>query len=110
MPSRGMPTTYPAPPFEPEANGLNGPNPSIPVPCSSVIFSSSVISFTTMAARSSGKRLVFIHGSEDLLFGVRCAADCIVTEATNNSSQVPATNQPEAQQQRGRCIIILEEI
>src|SRR5207253_10128819 len=61
-----MPTTYPAPPFDPEDSGLMGPKPGCPVPCSNVIFSSSVISFTTSAARSSAERLVFIQGDEDL--------------------------------------------
>src|SRR5258708_37925308 len=62
MPSRGIPTTYPAPPFAETANGLTGPSPRLPVPCSNVIFSSSVIAFTTSEARSSGERLVFVHG------------------------------------------------
>src|SRR5437016_13562827 len=64
-----MPTTYPAPPFDPEDSGLMGPKPGCPVPCSNVIFSSSVISFTTSAARSSAERLVFIQGDEDLVGG-----------------------------------------
>src|SRR5215470_365158 len=72
MPSRGIPTTYPAPPFEPEDSGLIGPSPGCPVPCSNVIFSSSVISLTTIAARSSGDKLVFIQGEEAFV----CAAGC----------------------------------
>src|SRR5215470_5295391 len=69
MPSRGIPTTYPAPPFEPEDSGLIGPSPGCPVPCSKVIFSSSVISLTTRAARSSAERVVFIHGNDFLMGG-----------------------------------------
>src|SRR5882762_319995 len=34
----------------------------MPLPCTRSIFSSSVISFSTRSARSSGERLVFIHG------------------------------------------------
>src|SRR5450755_1915390 len=45
------------------ASGLIGLRSFIPVPCSKETFSSSVISFTTSAARSSGDRLVFIHGA-----------------------------------------------
>src|SRR5450432_3210118 len=62
IPRRAIPTTYPAPPLEADDSGLIGPRPGCPVPCSIVIFSSSVISLTTMAARSSGDRLVFIQG------------------------------------------------
>src|ERR1051326_1272522 len=62
MPSRGIPTTYPAPPFEWIASGLIGLSPTMPVPWSREIFSSSVISLTTMAARWSGDRLAFIQG------------------------------------------------
>src|SRR5579885_1368898 len=43
-------------------NGLRGLRPAIPVPWSIEIFSSRVISLTTMDARSSGERLAFIHG------------------------------------------------
>src|SRR5579864_2233866 len=62
MPSRGIPTTYPAPPLEWIASGLIGLRPAIPVPWSREIFSSSVISLTTIAARWSGDRLGFIQG------------------------------------------------
>src|SRR5215475_10857746 len=34
----------------------------MPTPCSRATFSSTVISFMTRSARSSGERLVFIHG------------------------------------------------
>ncbi len=34
----------------------------MPLPCTRLIFSSSVISFSTMSARSSGDKLVFIQG------------------------------------------------
>src|SRR5690349_20395709 len=81
-----MPTTYPAPPFDPEDRGLIGPNPGCPVPCNSVIFSSSVISLTTSAARSSGERLVFIQENEFL------GADCPKTGNTTliaSSSKQP---------------------
>src|SRR5579872_2902964 len=43
-------------------NGLRGLRPAIPVPWSIEIFSSRVISLTTIDARSSGDRLAFIHG------------------------------------------------
>ena len=62
MPRRGMPGTNPAPPFECTASGLMGLSPAMPVPCSNWIFSSSVISFTTIAARSSGDRVEFDQG------------------------------------------------
>src|SRR5579859_1612931 len=62
MPSRTMPGTYPAPPFECTISGLSRLSPSIPVPWSRLIFSSSVISLTTMDARSSGDKLVLLHG------------------------------------------------
>jgi hypothetical protein len=39
----------------------------MPVPCKREIFSSSVISFTTSAARSSGERRLFIQGAGDAL-------------------------------------------
>jgi hypothetical protein len=44
------------------ASGLIRLSPSMPVPCSIEIFSSMVISLTTIAARSSGERLEFDHG------------------------------------------------
>src|SRR6266487_1963008 len=62
MPSRGISTAYPAPPLECTASGLIGLSPIMPVPWSIVIFSSMVISLTTIEARSSGERLGFIHG------------------------------------------------
>src|SRR5579871_2452149 len=62
IPKRGIPTTYPAPPFDPEDKGLTGPSPSMPVPWSKLIFSSRVISFRTIVARSSGASLVFAQG------------------------------------------------
>src|SRR5713226_6079976 len=44
-------------------NGMPGwGKPGMPLPCTRSIFSSSVISFSTSSARSSGERLVFIHG------------------------------------------------
>src|ERR1700683_3216483 len=64
MPSRGTPITHPAPPSDSTCSGLSGPRPAIPVPWSSEIFSSSVISFITIEARSSGERLVFIQGKD----------------------------------------------
>src|SRR5260370_1825853 len=67
MPRRGTPTTYPAPPLEFADRGLIGPSPCMPVPCRREIFSSSVISFSTMAARWSGDSDVFIQGREDAL-------------------------------------------
>src|ERR1700722_1877565 len=73
MPRRGIPGTYPAPPFECMAKGLIGLRPCIPVPCSRVIFSSMVISFNTMAARSSGESELFIQGSAE---GLSCGLDC----------------------------------
>ena len=68
MPSRGIPGTYPAPPLEWMASGLIGLSPTMPVPCSIWIFSSMVISLTTIEARSSGERLVFIQGCDVSLF------------------------------------------
>src|SRR5436305_176288 len=68
MPSRGIPGTYPAPPLEWMASGLIGLSPTMPVPCSIWIFSSIVISLTTIEARSSGERLVFIQGCDPSLF------------------------------------------
>src|SRR6266700_2008102 len=100
MPSRGIPTTYTAPPFEPEDSGLIGPRPGCPVPCSNVIFSSSVISFTTSAARSSGERLVFIQGDEDL-------ADCDCPRngsATLNTINSCRTQPPRLRSNRGMSI------
>src|SRR5579863_3250000 len=77
MPSRAMPGTYPAPPLELTINGLRGLSPSIPVPWSREIFSSSVISLTTMDARSSDDRLGFIQGC--------CLAlDCDTAEGISN--------------------------
>src|ERR1700690_1718853 len=64
MPRRGMPGTYPAPPLECTARGLIRLRPAMPVPCSRVIFSSIVISFTTIDARSSGDRLGFDQGCD----------------------------------------------
>src|SRR5256885_12104138 len=68
MPSRGIPGTYPAPPLEWMASGLIGLSPTMPVPCSIWIFSSIVISLTTIEARSSGERLRFIQGCDVSLF------------------------------------------
>src|SRR6476661_5777978 len=68
MPRRGIPGTYPAPPLEWMARGLIGLSPTMPVPCSIWIFSSMVISLTTIEARSSGERLVFIQGRDASLF------------------------------------------
>src|SRR5690348_2584829 len=59
-----MPGTYPAPPLEWMASGLIGLSPTMPVPCSIWIFSSMVISLTTIEARSSGERLGFIQGCD----------------------------------------------
>src|SRR6266403_2208470 len=75
MPRRGMAMTWPAPPLECTANGLTGPSPLIPVPCRSEIFSSIVISFTTIAARSSGERLKFSHGLDVVLAETWVCAD-----------------------------------
>src|SRR5579872_766243 len=81
MPSRGISTTYPAPPLEWIASGLIGLNPTMPVPWSREIFSSSVISLTTMAARWSDERLVFIQG--------RCLAlDCAPAEDGSRKLEV----------------------
>ena len=46
----------------------------MPVPCSSVIFSSMVISFSTIAARSSGESELFIHGCAEEL-SCECSRD-----------------------------------
>src|ERR1700722_14365539 len=62
MPRRGIPGTYPAPPLEWIASGLMGLSPSMPVPCSMLIFSSMVISLTTMDARWSGDKLELDQG------------------------------------------------
>src|SRR5215469_11663522 len=80
MPRRGMPTTYPAPPFDPADSGLTGPNPFMPVPCSRVIFSSRVICWTTIVARSSGESFGFIHGKLDV--GCDCAKNGAISART----------------------------
>src|ERR1035437_9123707 len=67
IPNRGIPTTYPAPPLEFAANGLSGLRPAMPVPCKRETFSSSVISFNTSAALSSGERLLLIQGAGGFL-------------------------------------------
>src|ERR1700685_3214521 len=64
MPNRATPITHPEPPSDSTCSGLNGPRPAIPLPWSSDVFSSSVISFITIEARSSGERLVFIQGKD----------------------------------------------
>src|ERR1700724_1073677 len=64
MPKRGTPTTYPAPPLEWTESGLMWLRPAMPVPWRREIFSSSVISFRTRSARSSGETAGFIHGCE----------------------------------------------
>src|SRR5215470_12577946 len=56
----------------------------IPVPCSREIFSSSVIAFTTMLARSSGERPVFIHGCSTT-FALVCAKQMEPTHTTARS-------------------------
>src|ERR1700677_1067644 len=73
MPRRGIPTTYPAPPFDFTASGLIGLSPSNPVPCRREIFSSSVICLSTSDARSSGVRPVFIHGCGVFALALSCA-------------------------------------
>src|SRR6266852_5856768 len=62
IPSRGTPSTNPAPPFPRYAFGRGLPPPGMPLPWTRSIFSSRVISLSTSSARSSGERLVFIHG------------------------------------------------
>src|SRR5271165_1332144 len=85
MPRRGMPGTYPAPPLECTASGLIGLRPCMPVPCRNVIFSSSVISLTTIDARSSGERLGFDQGCDLPLWAQEHRATLrMVTETVRN--------------------------
>src|SRR6185312_6891713 len=65
---------------------------SIPLPCSSEIFSSRVISFRTSAARSSGERLVFIQG---------WLAFCAITELTAAIKISSRASTPGVQDWRG---------
>src|ERR1700693_5689033 len=63
IPSCTTPNTNPAPPLPRYALGNTLPgHPGMPSPCTRSIFSSSVNSFNTISARSSGESLGFIHG------------------------------------------------
>src|ERR1039457_998204 len=74
-----MPGIIPAPPLE------RVPAPwKPPGPCASAIFSSSVICSTTISARWSGERSLFIHGLADAACGGRCA----ITGASRNVMRI----------------------
>src|SRR6185437_1549304 len=109
MPSRGIPTTYPAPPFEPDDSGLICPKPSIPVPCSSVIFSSRVITFTTIAARSSSESLGSIHGPEGFC-GFCEKRDRAEPARREQISKLREPRLPNARLQIERCIVFPQGI
>src|SRR6185369_17983578 len=81
IPRRGTLTTNPAPLLPRYAIGLGVfPHPRIPLPCTRAIFSSSVSSFNTSSARSSGESEVFIHGCF-LASGGFCPCDTRNVEA-----------------------------
>src|SRR4051794_40996085 len=58
----------------------------MPTPCSMAIFSSGVISFITRSARSSGERLVFIHGPVGCGLCCGCATPNCVIQAKLSSN------------------------
>src|SRR6202162_2228829 len=102
MPKRGIGTTYPAPPLDFTDSGLIGPRPFMPVPCKREIFSSSVISFTTRAARSSGERAVFIHALAGL-----CPPACARTGDSATPKITMLSCRFVRNVRRGRVIILL---
>src|ERR1700730_4695820 len=81
IPRRSTPKTNPAPPLPRYVLGNTLPgHPGMPSPCTRSIFSSSVNSFNTISARSSGESLEFIHGwslalSSPSWCKLRCAKD-----------------------------------
>ncbi len=96
-PSRGIPCTNLAPPLSPGgtyAPGRSGPHP---IPCTSWIFSSSVISLIIMSARVSGSSAAFIHGCFAAATAV-CATPTFAAPTLSNThpaiTQLFATTDP----------------
>src|SRR5580658_4439355 len=100
IPSRGTPSTNPAPPFPSSGSGFwtSLGQPGMPIPCNRSIFSSSVISFSTMFARSSGERPAFIHGWFRSSFTccpcIRCCAKTVVATPKIAARHAASTPKP----------------
>src|SRR5580692_10831647 len=81
-------------------SGLSGLSPAMPVPCKREIFSSRVISLTTIEARASGERFAFDQG----WFPVDCAS---AEEKENRSARVDAAS---AIENRGGILLPVDGI